>query len=115
MHPASTLAADIAPMTAPSDGDATRTGTAFDRCVAAKHRFIGALMLVFLVDYFGLIWGAGHARALFATPLFGDVTIGVVAAIAQYPLVALLAMLYAWRMRGFDAELKALARAGDRR
>lgn len=83
----------------------------FDACVASKNRLLILLSGAFFAYYFTLVIGAGWFRSLFASPLFGQVNVGIVFTLSQYLFGAALALLYAKRMKAIDARIATVAQS----
>jgi uncharacterized membrane protein (DUF485 family) len=81
----------------------------FEKCMAAKNRMLITLSAVFFTYYFTFIIGAGWFRDIYVLPLMGGVNVGTAFALSQYFFVAGLALIYAYRMRRIDAQIKVFA------
>jgi uncharacterized membrane protein (DUF485 family) len=87
--------------------------SAFDDCMAAKNRMLLVLGTAIFIYYFALIVGAGWFRALYTQVLPGGLNVGIAFALSQYVFVAVLALIYAQRMRHIDAQIKTLVEVGE--
>lgn len=87
----------------------TSTADSFQKCVAEKHRMLIALSAIFFTYYFALIIGVGWFRDVCILPLIGGLNIGTAFALSQYFFVGVLALIYAYRMKLIDAQIKLFA------
>lgn len=78
----------------------------FEKCMAEKNRMLITLSAVFFTYYFAFIIGAGWFREIYVLPLMGGVNVGTAFAISQYFFVAGLALIYAYRMKRIDTQIK---------
>lgn len=74
----------------------------------AKARLVTALMVIAALYYFALPLGASLLKPLFQQSLVGELNVGLVFALSQYPVGALLALAYLRGARTFDARLQAV-------
>lgn len=83
----------------------------FRALVLSKRRFLLSCWLLVVSSYFSLSVGVAWFPAWFATPIFGEINIGLMLAMLEVLLVLLVAALYVRRAsRDFDPRAEALAR-----
>lgn len=82
--------------------------TEFVATTRAKARLVTALMVVAALYYFALPLGASLLKPLFQQSLVGQLNVGLVFALSQYPVGALLALAYLRGTRTLDARLQAV-------
>jgi uncharacterized membrane protein (DUF485 family) len=75
-----------------------------------KNRVSLVLLLIAAVYYMTLLLGASFFKALFVFPLAGELNLGTVFAISQYPFGGLLAWIYVVKMRSIDLKVEAIVR-----
>jgi uncharacterized membrane protein (DUF485 family) len=68
------------------------------------------LLLIAAVYYMTLLLGASFFKPLFVLPLAGELNLGTVFAISQYPMGGLLAWIYVVKMRSIDRKIEAVVR-----
>lgn len=84
---------------------------AFRALVLSKRRFLLNCWLLVVCTYFSLSVGVALFPAWFATPVFGEVNIGLLLALGEVLLVLVVAALYVRRAsRDFDPRADALAK-----
>jgi len=73
-----------------------------------KTRLSLVLLLVAAVYYMTLLLGASFYKTLFVLPLAGELNVGTVFALSQYPFCGLLAWIYLVKMRSIDRKIEAV-------
>lgn len=73
-----------------------------------KTRVSLVLLLIAAVYYMTLLLGASFFKPLFVFPLAGELNLGTVFAISQYPFCGLLAWVYVVKMRSVDRKIEAV-------
>ncbi|MDB6142764.1 MAG: hypothetical protein JWP80_1808 [Pseudomonas sp.] len=68
------------------------------------------LLLITAVYYMTLLLGASFFKPLFVLPLAGELNLGTVFAISQYPFGGLMAWVYVVKMRAVDRKIEAVVR-----
>jgi uncharacterized membrane protein (DUF485 family) len=90
-------------------GEKSSAVDSFEKCMAEKNRMLITLSAVFFTYYFAFIIGAGWFRDIYVLPLIGGLNIGTAFALSQYFFVGGLALIYAYRMKRIDAQIKLFA------
>lgn len=75
-----------------------------------KNRVSLVLLLISAVYYMTLLLGASFFKSLFVFPLAGELNLGTVFAISQYPFGGLMAWIYVVKMRAIDLKVEAVVR-----
>ncbi|MFC5382371.1 DUF485 domain-containing protein [Aquipuribacter nitratireducens] len=76
----------------------------------AFRRFVFPMTVAFLVWYFTYVLLAAYATEFFATPVFGNVNVGILFGLGQFASTALITAAYVrWANRNFDAKAEHLA------
>ncbi|MGF6208641.1 DUF485 domain-containing protein [Pseudomonas frederiksbergensis] len=73
-----------------------------------KNKLSLTLLLIAAAYYATLLLGPTSLKALFSLPLAGELNIGTVFAISQYPFCGLLAWIYLHKMRSVDRQVASL-------
>lgn len=83
----------------------------FRALVLSKRRFLLNCWLLVVSSYFSLSVGVAWFPDWFATPVYGEINIGLLLALLEVLLVLMVAALYVRRAsRDFDPRAEALAR-----
>ncbi|KUM43795.1 DUF485 domain-containing protein [Pseudomonas sp. EpS/L25] len=82
--------------------------TEFVATTRAKARLVTALLVIAALYYFALPLGASLLKPLFQHSLVGELNVGLVFALSQYPVGGLLALAYLRGTRTLDARLQAV-------
>jgi uncharacterized membrane protein (DUF485 family) len=81
------------------------------------RRFVFPMTVAFLVWYFAYVLMAAYATEFFATPVFGNVNVGILFGLGQFLSTALITIAYVrWTDRNLDrqaAEIGARVRLGS--
>ncbi len=75
----------------------------------AFRRFVFPMTVAFLVWYFTYVLLAAYATDFFATPVFGNVNVGILFGLGQFLSTALITIAYVrWTNRNLDAQAEKL-------
>ena len=75
-----------------------------------KNTLSLTLLLIAAAYYGTLLLGPTSLKAFFSLPLAGELNIGTVFAISQYPFCGLLAWIYLRKMRSVDRQVTSLVK-----
>lgn len=83
---------------------------ALARIKREKNTLSLTLLLIAAMYYATLLLGPTTLKAFFSLPLAGELNIGTVFAISQYPFCGLLAWIYLRKMRSIDLQVESLVK-----
>jgi uncharacterized membrane protein (DUF485 family) len=83
---------------------------ALTRIKREKNSLSLTLLLIATVYYTLLLLGPTSLKAVFSLPLAGELNVGTVFALSQYPFCGLLAWIYLHKMRAVDRQVALLVK-----
>ncbi|XEC96739.1 DUF485 domain-containing protein [Paenibacillus tarimensis] len=84
----------------------------FQKLIRAKKRFILPAVGFFLIFYFTLPLLTSYFPNLMNRPVFGVITLAWAFAFAQFMMTAVVAVLYIWKSRHYDALVEEVRKEG---